>query len=427
MPLRCSRARQEITRDNLENLERDTTTARTRFSPLRDFLERESSSGILLLCAAIVGLIIANSPLSDEYFRFLEFSFSLTPLKIDLQLTILKAINYGLMTIFFFVVGLEIKRELTSGHLAKLRQAAAPLFAALGGMVIPALIYLAIAGASAPQGWAIPVATDIALAVGVLVLMGSQATTALRSFLLALAVIDDIGAILIIAIVFSTGLVLSWLVAAAGAVIATLLLQRIGVVRSYVYFIVGALMWFGLYKAGIHPTLAGVIMGLLTPATPITGDKARDAEDIEDIEDGTLTLVEKLEGNFHGFSAFVVIPIFAFANSGVSLSVPTLAEIFTSPIAWGIICGLALGKPLGILIASKGASRAKVAQLPEGASTAALVAVGSTAGIGFTVAIFIAKLAFSDPALQDLAVSAVMVGSLISGLIGVALFRLIRR
>ena len=427
MPLRCSRARQEITRDNLENLERDTTTARTRFSPLRDFLERESSSGILLLCAAIVGLIIANSPLSDEYFRFLEFSFSLTPLKIDLQLTILKAINYGLMTIFFFVVGLEIKRELTSGHLAKLRQAAAPLFAALGGMVIPALIYLAIAGASAPQGWAIPVATDIALAVGVLVLMGSQATTALRSFLLALAVIDDIGAILIIAIVFSTGLVLSWLVAAAGAVIATLLLQRIGVVRSYVYFIVGALMWFGLYKAGIHPTLAGVIMGLLTPATPIIGDKARDAEDIEDIEDGTLTLVEKLEGNFHGFSAFVVIPIFAFANSGVSLSVSTLAEIFTSPIAWGIICGLALGKPLGILIASKGASRAKVAQLPEGASTAALVAVGSTAGIGFTVAIFIAKLAFSDPALQDLAVSAVMVGSLISGLIGVALFRLIRR
>ena len=416
----CGCARQEV-------IESEITTAGNRFAPFRDFLERESSSGILLLSAALLGLIIANSPLSDEYFRFLEFSFSLTPLKIELQLTILKAINYGLMTIFFFVVGLEIKRELTSGHLAKLRQAAAPLFAALGGMVIPALIYLAIAGASAPQGWAIPVATDIALAVGVLVLMGSQATTALRSFLLALAVIDDIGAILIIAIVFSTGLVLSWLVAAAGAVIATLLLQRIGVVRSYVYFIVGALMWFGLYKAGIHPTLAGVIMGLLTPATPITGDKARDAEDIEDIEDGTLTLVEKLEGNFHGFSAFVVIPIFAFANSGVSLSVPTLAEIFTSPIAWGIICGLALGKPLGILIASKGASRAKVAQLPEGASTAALVAVGSTAGIGFTVAIFIAKLAFSDPALQDLAVSAVMVGSLISGLIGVALFRLIRR
>jgi len=413
----CGCARQEV-------IEREITTAGNRFAPFRDFLERESSSGILLLSAALLGLITANSPLSDEYFRFLEYSFSLTPLKIDLQLTILKAINYGLMTIFFFVVGLEIKRELTSGHLAKLRQAAAPLFAALGGMVIPALIYLAIAGASAPQGWAIPVATDIALAVGVLVLMGSQATTALRSFLLALAVIDDIGAILIIAIVFSTGLVLSWLVAAAGAVIATLLLQRIGVVRSYVYFIVGALMWFGLYKAGIHPTLAGVIMGLLTPATPIIGDKARDAEDIED---GTLTLVEKLEGNFHGFSAFVVIPIFAFANSGVSLSVSTLAEIFTSPIAWGIICGLALGKPLGILIASKGASRAKVAQLPEGASTAALVAVGSTAGIGFTVAIFIAKLAFSDPALQDRAVSAVMVGSLISGLIGVALFRLIRR
>lgn len=416
MPLCCGSARQEI-------IERDITTARTRFAPFRDFLERESSSGILLLCAALLGLVIANSPLSDEYFRFLGLSFSLTPLKIDLQLTILKTINYGLMTLFFFVVGLEIKRELTSGHLSKIRQAAAPFFAAIGGMAIPALIYLAIAGGSAPQGWAIPVATDIALAVGVLVLMGSHAANGLRAFLLALAVIDDIGAIVIIAIVFTTGAVLSWLVAAAGAGVATLLLQRLGVVRSYVYFFVGALLWFSLYKSGLHPTLAGVIMGLLTPATPITGGKEHE---LQDIEDGTLTLVEKLEGNFHGFSAFFVIPIFAFANSGVSLSADTLSTIFTSPIAWGIICGLVIGKPLGILIAAKGAAKAKIAELPEGVSTPALVAVGSTAGIGFTVAIFIAKLAFTDQVLQDLAVTAVMVGSLASGLIGVALFRLIR-
>jgi NhaA family Na+:H+ antiporter len=366
-------------------------------------------------------LIVANSPLSEKYFRFLELSFSLEPLKIDLELTILKSINYGLMTIFFFVVGLEIKRELTSGHLSKIRQAAAPFFAALGGMAIPALIYLAIAGGSAPEGWAIPVATDIALAVGVLVLMGARATSALRSFLLALAVIDDIGAILIIAIVFSAGAVISWLVAAFGAVIATLLLKKIGVMQRYVYFIVGALLWFSLYKSGLHPTLAGVVMGLLTPATPINDGRH------QDLEDGTLTIVEKLQGNFHGFSAFVVIPIFAFANAGVSLSAQTLATIFTSPIAWGIICGLALGKPIGVLIAAKGAAIIKLAQLPEGTNTSALVAVGSTAGIGFTVSIFIAKLAFTDPALQDLAVTAVMVGSLISGLIGVALFRLIRR
>ena len=365
--------------------------------------------------------MVANSPLAEKYFQFLNLSFSLEPLKIDLELTILKSINYGLMTIFFFVVGLEIKRELTSGHLSKLRQAAAPFFAALGGMAIPALIYLAIAGDSAPEGWAIPVATDIALAVGVLVLMGARATSALRSFLLALAVIDDIGAILIIAIVFSTGAVISWLVAALGAVIATLLLQRIGVMRVYIYFIVGALLWFSLYKAGLHPTLAGVLMGLLTPATAINDGKH------QDLEDGTLTIVEKLEGNFHGFSAFIVIPIFAFANSGVTLSAQTLSTIFTSPIAWGIICGLALGKPIGVFTAAKGAAMMKLAQLPEGASTSALVAVGSTAGIGFTVSIFIAKLAFTDPALQELAVTAVMVGSLISGLIGVALFRLIRR
>jgi NhaA family Na+:H+ antiporter len=189
----------------------------------------------------------------------------------------------------------------------------------------------------------------------------------------------------------------------------------------YIYFIVGALLWFSLYKAGLHPTLAGVLMGLLTPATAINDGKH------QDLEDGTLTIVEKLEGNFHGFSAFIVIPIFAFANSGVTLSAQTLSAIFTSPIAWGIICGLALGKPIGVITAAKGAAMMKLAQLPEGASTSALVAVGSTAGIGFTVSIFIAKLAFTDPALQELAVTAVMVGSLISGLIGVALFRLIRR
>ena len=392
--------------------------SKNRFAPFRDFLERESSSGILLLGAAALGLLIANSPLADQYFRVLDLSISLP--YIGIELTLLKAINYGLMTIFFFVVGLEIKRELSSGHLSQLRRAAAPFFAALGGMAIPALIYLAIAGRDAPEGWAIPVATDIALAVGALALIGARASDGLKSFLLALAVIDDIGAIIIIALLFSAGAVFSWLIAALGAVVAVWILQRLGVMSTYLYALVGILLWISLYRAGVHPTLAGVVMGLMTPAKPLTDKR------YEDVEDGTLTIVEKLQGSFHGFSAFIVVPIFAFANSGIELTSRAISDAISSPIAWGIIAGLALGKPLGIFLASKIAVRARVAELPEGVRNPALIAVGSTAGIGFTVAIFIAKLAFTEPAMQELAIAAVMMGSLVSGLLGVALFRLIR-
>lgn len=395
--------------------------SKNRFAPFRDFLERESSSGILLLAGAALGLLIANSPMADEYFKFLNLSLSISVIYIEL--TLIKLINYGLMTIFFFVVGLEIKRELTSGHLASIRSAAAPFIAAIGGMALPALIYLVIAGGSAVQGWAIPVATDIALAVGILVLMGDRATDGIKPFLLALAVIDDIGAILIIAIFFSTGVIISWILAAFGTVLAVLALQKLGVLQSYVYFVVGILLWISLYKAGIHPTLAGVIMGLLTPAVAVSAKKHRH---LVDVEDGTLTIVEKLQGDFHRFSAFVVVPIFALANSGIELSSSALKAAITSPIAWGIFAGLVLGKPLGIFLTSKAAVAAKLVELPDGTKNQTLIAVGSTAGIGFTVAIFIAKLAFTAPELQDLAITAVIAGSLVSGLIGVALFRLIR-
>ena len=394
--------------------------SKSSFAPFRDFLERESSSGILLLSAAALGLLVANSPVAEIYYRALDLSFSLASIGIDLEMTILKVINYGLMTIFFFVVGLEIKRELTSGHLSELKKATAPLFAALGGMALPALIYLAIAGRTAPEGWAIPVATDIALAVGILALMGTRATDGLKSFLLALAVIDDIGAIIIIAFVFSAGAIVSWLVAALAAIGAVIVLQRLGVMKSYIYALVGILLWYSLYKAGVHPTLAGVIMGLLTPATTVVDPR------YQDTEDGTLTIVEKLQGNFHGFSAFIVVPVFAFANAGVKLSVEALEAAITSPIAWGIVAGLAIGKPLGIFLVAKGAQASNLAELPLGTTNSSLFAVGGVAGIGFTVAIFIAKLAFTEPGLQDLAVTAVMAGSLISGLLGVALFRLKR-
>jgi NhaA family Na+:H+ antiporter len=393
--------------------------SKSSFAPFRDFLERESSSGILLLIAAGLGLLIANSPLAESYFTLLDYSITIE--SIGITMSVLKVINYGLMTIFFFVVGLEIKRELSSGHLASLRLAAAPFFAALGGMAVPAVIYLAIAGRQAPEGWAIPVATDIALAVGILALLGSRATQGLKSFLLALAVIDDIGAIVIIALVFSSGAVLSWLAAAIATVLALLILQRLGVMKRYIYALVGVLLWYSLYKAGLHPTLAGVIMGLLAPATAISNTR------FHDTEDGTLTIVEKLQGEFHGFSAYIIVPLFAFANSGIALSADVFRSIFASPIAWGIIAGLAIGKPLGIFAAARAANAMRIAQLPADTSNAALFATGSVAGIGFTVAIFIAKLAFTNQSEIDLAVAAVMIGSVLSGVIGAALFRLVRR
>jgi NhaA family Na+:H+ antiporter len=392
-----------------------------RISPLRDFLKRESSSGILLMAAAVLGMLAANSPLSKTYFNFLAINFKLDLPGIYLEMSILKVINYGLMTIFFLVVGLEIKREITSGHLSKLRQAAAPFFAALGGMAIPAVIYLAIAGDVAAQGWAIPVATDIALAVGVLSLMGSRVSHGLKAFLLALAVIDDIGAILIIALVYSTGVLFSWLAGGALAVAAVLFLQRLKVMNLSAYIFVGLILWYSLYRAGLHPTLAGVILGILTPATAVVD------EGWSDDEDGEVTIVERLEAKFHNLSVLFVVPIFAFANSGVSLKSDSIMEVFNSPIAWGIIAGLVIGKPVGIFFAAKLAAKANVAELPEGGKGLKLIATGGTAGIGFTVAIFIAKLAFDPGATQDLAVTAVIFGSVISGLLSVLLFRISKR
>lgn len=391
-------------------------------APLRDFLANESASGFLLMAAAALGLFAANLPISNYYFDFLDLAFEIDFLGIYLSLTVLKVINYGLMTIFFFVVGLEIKRELTSGNLSKLRQAAAPFFAALGGMLVPALIYLMIAGDTAPEGWAVPVATDIALAVGVLSLMSSRVTQGLKAFLLALAVIDDIGAILIIAIVYSTGVIFSWFLGAALAIVATLALQKINVMSKIVYVFVGLILWYSLYKAGLHPTLAGVIMGLLTPATAVSAK-----EETTDIEDGELTIVELLEARFHSLSSFVVVPIFAFANAGVALTSKSVNDAINSPIAWGIILGLVIGKPLGVFLISKLAAKSGVAELPAGTDNRALIATGSTAGIGFTVAIFIAKLAFDQAEIQDLAVTSVIVGSLVSGLFSVALFRTMKK
>ena len=392
-----------------------------RIAPLRDFLNRESTSGLLILVASALGLITANSPLSDNYFSTLDFKLSLGSDWYLIELSILKVINYLLMSIFFFVVGLEIKRELTSGHLASFKKALLPFIAALGGMAVPAVIYLAIAGGVAPGGWGVPVATDIALAVGLLTMIGPSVAASLRSFLLALAVIDDIGAILIIAFVYSTGIKFSWLAAAALSIAMIAILKKAGVESTLIYSLFAFTLWFCLYKTGVHPTLAGVILGLMTP------NIVRKRTTVEDIEDGSVSVIEWLEHKFHPISTFFVVPVFAFANTGVVITSDSIKGASQSVIAWGIFLGLVIGKPLGVFIAAIAAKRSKLADFPQGATNSSILATGSAAGIGFTVAIFIADLAFDDVRTQEIAVLAVIVASVVSALLSIALFKLLAR
>jgi NhaA family Na+:H+ antiporter len=392
-----------------------------QISPLREFLHRESSSGLFLILAACLGLAVANSPLSTQYFDLLAMTLKVELGFFYLSLSVLKIINYGLMTIFFFVVGLEIKRELVAGHLSSVKKAAMPFLAAIGGMAVPAGLYLLIAGGQAPQGWAVPVATDIALAVGLLAMMGPSVTLSLRSFLLALAVIDDIGAILIIALVYSTGITFSWLVSAAITIIVIVLLGRTSVTSFYIYIFLGLLLWYSLYRTGVHPTLAGVILGLLAP------HREMPHADFEDSDDGSVSYVEYLQAKLHPVSSLAIVPLFACANTGVVITSESIRDAATSAIAWGIFIGLVIGKPLGIVAASYAASKAKVADLPEGAAFNKIVATGSAAGIGFTVALFIADLAFDDAALQNIAVVAVIVASVVSALMSTSFFKLSRK
>jgi len=383
---------------------------------MREFFEKESTSGFLILISAALGLLVANSPLSETYFKILKIDFSLGSGALELNLTVLKVINYILMTVFFFVIGLEIKRELTTGHLASVKKALMPLLAALGGIAIPALIYLAIAGREAPGGWGVPVATDIALAVGLLAMLGSMVPESLRSFLLGIAVIDDIVAILIVAFVYSKGIKFSWLAMGLLVVLFIIVLQKLKISKVWAYFVVGILLWFALYKTGVHPTLAGVILGLLMPKIPRDVKSKGSANSV--------SLIEWLEQKLHPLSAFFCVPIFAFANTGVVVNSESLSLASKSLIAWGIFLGLVIGKPVGILVTTIVAAKLKVADFPQGANKSLLTATGSAAGIGFTVAIFIAQLAFEDPALQELAIIAVIFASVISACISALLFRI---
>lgn len=404
-------------------------------SPLRDFLATESAGAVLIAGGAVAALAWANSPWSGSYESLWSSRLSVTAAGHTLDLDLRHWLNDGLMTIFFLVVGLEIKRELTDGHLAKRRDAALPMLAAIGGMLVPALIYLAIAGGTESRGWAIPVATDIALAVGVLAVAGSRLPTSLRAFLLGLAIVDDIGAIVIIAAVYSTDLSWGWLAAAALMLVAVVVARGAGVHAIGIYASMGAMVWFALHEAGVHPTLAGVALGLLAPSVPRLGPEYIDADDLADVSSaeavhtttemakGSVSVVEWLQHLLHPWTSYLIVPVFALANAGVEITASGLRDALSSPIAWGVFAGLLIGKPLGIVASVVLSVRFGAADAPQGAGRVQILGIGSAAGIGFTVAIFITELALPDPEQAASAKLAVLAASVVAAAAAIVLLR----
>jgi NhaA family Na+:H+ antiporter len=386
-------------------------------APIERFLQLEAASGIVLLVAAVIGLAWANSAWAGAYEAWLHAALPGIAL-FGHQVTTHFAIDDGLMTIFFLVVGLEIRRELHEGELSDAKKAALPVAAALGGMIVPALLYVALTdGPAVRRGWGTPVATDIAFAVGVLALLGKRVPPALRVLLLALAIIDDIGAILVIAVFYSEGVALSGLAIAAAGVLGVLVLQRLGVSRAVVYAAPAVALWAGFLSAGVHPSIAGVVLGLLTPVRPLPARQGA-------VRAGPAPVV-RIQHALHPWVAYGIMPLFALANSGVSLGGFSTEEADPRAVFTGVLVGLLLGKPIGIVLASWATVKAGVCALPRGVTFRGVTLVGIAGGIGFTMAIFIANLAFSDAELLASAKMGVMAASALAALLGLALGRLL--
>ncbi len=417
--------------------------------PIDDFLRIQAASGILLLLAAAAALFWANSSWQDSYHHLWHSKISFGAGAWHFEQTLHFWINEFLMTVFFLVVGLEVKREIVEGELSELRRAALPIAAAIGGMVVPALVYVSVTvGGAASSGWGVPMATDIAFAVGVVALLGKRVPAALRVLLLALAIIDDIGAIIVIAIFYSSGVQpIGFLFVGAG--IAVLLGFRwIGVRPGLSYIAPTLVIWAGLYRMGVHPTLAGVLVGMCAPAkawispAKFLRHAEKAVEEVREMaKDGVpdshalLAPLAKLEvvqreavpaalrgaEKFHGVTAFFIMPLFAFANAGVSLGGLDLELAGATACFMGITFGLAVGKPAGIFGLSWLATKLGLCELPRGVDWRGIALVGAVGGIGFTMAIFIAELAFAGSPLLPVAKAAVLAGTFLAATMGLAI------
>ncbi len=418
-------------------------------TPFDEFIHRQTTSGLLLMASAILALVLANSFLAEAYFHLLH-----TPLGIrigawGIDMSLHHWVNDGLMTLFFFVVGMELKREMLVGELADMRQAALPIIAAIGGMVMPALIFFAINhGTDAVRGWGIPMATDIAFAVGALVLLASRVPKALITFLVALAIADDLGAVVVIALFYTQQLALDWLLIAVVLVALLFVLNYAGIRKVLPYFGVATLLWYALLQSGVHATLAGVLCAFAIPARPKYNPElfsARIKETLQRFDAshqyggnimtneglyaavqtlekgvrGVQTPLQRLEHSWHLPVAFLVIPVFSLVNACIPLQLGTLGETLTHPVMLGVMFGLVLGKFIGITGACWLALRLGIGQLPGGTRFSQIAAVSVLGGIGFTMSIFIAELGFSAQAEYLLmAKTGVLAASLLAGIIG---------
>lgn len=409
---------------------------------MQSFLHTQAAGGIAILAGAILALLWANIFGAEAYNSFWHTPFLIQFGDWSLGLDFKHLINEGLMTIFFLVVGLEIKRELATGELRDPRNAALPILGAIGGMVVPALIYLAInGGGPGSRGWGIPMATDIAFAVGVISLAGKGLPSGLKLFLLSLAIVDDLGAILVIAIFYSTDLAVSPLGLAAVLVIAIVVMQRLQIRSLIPYIIVGTSLWLAVYSSGVHASIVGALVGLLTPAIPFQRSSAvaNEARRVADLTAGdperldsnvtqwarlwtlskeSVSPLSRLEFHLHPWSSFVIVPLFALANAGVEINRASLAEAVSSPIAVGVAAGLVLGKTAGIWLAAWIGLKLRIARLPTGVNLSNMFAVAATAGVGFTVSLFVGELAFTSREQIEIARIGTLGGSLIAGSIG---------
>ena len=425
------------TRNRATFLGSDRFLARVVARPVNRFLHIEASGGVLLLAATVIALVWANSPWQAGYVDLwhTELSFTIGGTKVSEDLR--HWVNDGLMALFFFVVGLEIKGEVVRGQLASARDAALPALAAVGGMVVPAVIFAVInAGGDGSAGWGIPMATDIAFAVGVLALLGDRVPAALKVLLLALAIVDDIGAIAVIALVYTDDLSVGWLALAVGGLVVFALLRRARVWYPPIYVVVGLAVWFATLESGIHATIAGVALGLLTPARPLLAqpDADRVAAELSTDDDVTaaevqdiafriresVSIGERLEEAMHPWTSYVVIPVFALANAGIVISGDAIGDAAGSAVTAGVVLGLVVGKVVGVVGAAWLAVRVGAARLPDDITWPHVAGMAALAGIGFTVSIFVSGLAFDDEALVEQAKLGVLAASIVAAAVGSA-------
>ncbi len=434
-------AGQSINPSDKTFLGRDTVVARRVAQPLQNFFHIEAAGGVLLILATIVALVWANSPWGDSYHHFWETKFDITigsfhlgdeahPFNLELL------VNDALVAIFFFVVGMEIKLERVAGQLRDTRVAALPAVAAIGGMVIPALFFI-VFNTSGPEfdGWGIPMATDIAFALGVVSLLGDKVPSTMRVFLLTLAIVDDIGAILVIAIFYTKNLSTGWLLVAAALVILVMVLRNLKVWYTPLYVVIGVFVWLAVFRSGVHATIAGVVMGLLTPAKPLQDAANLDIlspfrPDNDVVPDPstarrarfevqeTVSVAERLINSLHPFTSFLIIPIFALANAGIEISGSAISEAVSSSVTIGVIAGLVIGKPVGIVGATFLAVKLGISELPKGANWMKILGIAFIAGIGFTVSIFITTLAYESDVLQEQAKLGIIAASILASVFG---------